>query len=256
MASVDGVRTKWRVSWVCGREQTSKEAKVSPNLPLLPALISWTSPGSSISFSFTHGMKCSLCTNPESVLWDAAHAGQHLCPRSMNNFTTNKHFTVKWSLFTEWEQLKSIELQQPFPLGLFSAVMEANSLKQSGFPFIFFSVMLKKNGDLSLCTHLSCSREVCYCCCSITKRRPALCNPRDCSTPSFPVLHHLPEFAQIHVRWVGGAIRPSHPLLPLALPPPIFPSIRVFPNESVLRIRWPKYWSFTLASDLPMNIQC
>ena len=39
-----------------------------------------------------------------------------------------------------------------------------------------------------------------------------LCNPMDCSTPCFPVLHYLPEFAQTHVRWVGDAIQPSHPL--------------------------------------------
>ena len=42
--------------------------------------------------------------------------------------------------------------------------------------------------------------------------RPTLCNPMDCSTPGFPVLHHLPEFAQIHVYWVSDAIQPSYPL--------------------------------------------
>ena len=41
-----------------------------------------------------------------------------------------------------------------------------------------------------------------------------LCDPIDCSMPGFPVLHHLPEFAQVHVHWVGDAIQPSHPLLP------------------------------------------
>ena len=44
---------------------------------------------------------------------------------------------------------------------------------------------------------------------------------------------------------IGDAIQPSHPLSPLFLLPPIFPSIRVFSNESALRIRWPKYWSFS-----------
>ena len=39
-------------------------------------------------------------------------------------------------------------------------------------------------------------------------------NPMDCSMPGFPVLHHLPEFAQTHVHWVDDAIQPSHPLLP------------------------------------------
>ena len=49
-------------------------------------------------------------------------------------------------------------------------------------------------------------------CCSVTKSCPALCNPMDCSTPGFPLLHHLSEFAQTHVHWVGDAIQPSHPL--------------------------------------------
>ena len=49
-------------------------------------------------------------------------------------------------------------------------------------------------------------------CCSVTKLCLTLCAPTDCSTPGFPVLHYLPEFAQTHVHWVG-AIQPSHPLL-------------------------------------------
>ena len=59
------------------------------------------------------------------------------------------------------------------------------------------------------------------------------------------VLHYLSEFAQIHVHWVGDAIQPSHPLLPLSPLSSVFPSIRVFSNESALGIRWPKYWSFS-----------
>ena len=68
----------------------------------------------------------------------------------------------------------------------------------------------------------------------------------DCSMPGLPVHHQLPELAQTHVHWVGDAIRLSHPLSPLFLPS-IFPSIRVFSSESVLRIRWPKYWSFSFS---------
>ena len=73
-----------------------------------------------------------------------------------------------------------------------------------------------------------------------------LCDPMDCSTPGFPVLHHLPEFAQTHVHWVCDDIHLvlCHPLLLLSS---IFPSIRVFSNESVLHIRWPKYWSFSIS---------
>ena len=66
----------------------------------------------------------------------------------------------------------------------------------------------------------------------------------DCSTPGSPVHHQLQEFTQTHVCGVGDAIQPSHPLCPLLLLPSIFPSIRVFSNESVLHIRWPKHWSF------------
>ena len=65
----------------------------------------------------------------------------------------------------------------------------------------------------------------------------------DCSMPGFPVLHHLQELAQTHVHRVSDAIQPSHPLSS----PSIFPSIRVFSSESVLHIRWPKYWSFSFS---------
>ena len=75
--------------------------------------------------------------------------------------------------------------------------------------------------------------------------RVQLCNPMDCSTPGFLVHHQLLELAQTYVHRVGDAIQPSHPLSSLVLLPSIFPSIRVFPNESVLHIRWPKYWSFS-----------
>ena len=51
-------------------------------------------------------------------------------------------------------------------------------------------------------------------CCSVTKSYLTLCNPMDCSTLGFPVLHYLPEFAQIHVHRVSDAIQPSHPLVP------------------------------------------
>ena len=65
------------------------------------------------------------------------------------------------------------------------------------------------------------------------------------STPGLPVHHQLPEFTQTHVHWVGDAIQPLILCCPLLLPPSIFPSIRVFSNQSVLYIRWPKYWSFS-----------
>ena len=72
----------------------------------------------------------------------------------------------------------------------------------------------------------------------------------DCITPGFPVHHQLLELAQTHVYWVGDAIQPSHLLLSRLLLPSIFPSIRVFSSGSVLRIRWPKYWSFSFSISL------
>ena len=60
----------------------------------------------------------------------------------------------------------------------------------------------------------------------------------------FLVLHYHLKFSQTHVHQVYDAIQPSHPLLPL---PSIFPSIRVFSNESTLCIRWPKYWTFSFS---------
>ena len=60
----------------------------------------------------------------------------------------------------------------------------------------------------------------------------------------FPVHHQLLELAQVHVHWVGAVIQSSHPLSSPS--PPAF-SIRVFSNQSVLHIRWPKYWSFSFS---------
>ena len=82
-----------------------------------------------------------------------------------------------------------------------------------------------------------------------------LCDPMNNSMPGFPVLHHLPEFAQTHVHWVGDAIQPAHPLSSPLLLPSIFPINRVFSSESALCIRWPKYGASASASVLPMNIQ-
>ena len=63
---------------------------------------------------------------------------------------------------------------------------------------------------LYLCLLLVCL----FSCCSVAKSCPALCSPMDGSMPGFPVLHSLPEFAQIHVHQVGDATEPSHCLLP------------------------------------------
>ena len=80
---------------------------------------------------------------------------------------------------------------------------------------------------------------------SVTQSCLTLCNPMNHSMPGLPVHHQLPEFTQPHVHRVGDAIQPSHPLLSPSSPAPIPPSIRVFSSVSTLRMRWPKYWSFS-----------
>ena len=71
-----------------------------------------------------------------------------------------------------------------------------------------------------------------------------LCDPRDCSMPGFPVLHHLTKLQTHESEILFNYLILCYPLLLL---PSIFPSIRVFSNESVLHIRWLKYWSLSLS---------
>ena len=72
-------------------------------------------------------------------------------------------------------------------------------------------------------------------------------DPMDCSTPGFPVCHQLPELTQTQP--IESVMPSNHLILchPLLLPPSVFPSITVFYNESVLHIRWPKYWHFSFS---------
>ena len=82
---------------------------------------------------------------------------------------------------------------------------------------------------------------------SVTQLCLTLCNPMDCSMPDFPIHHQLPELAPTHGHRVSDAINHLILCCPLLLLPSIFPSIRVFSNESVLHTRWPKYWSFSFS---------
>ena len=77
----------------------------------------------------------------------------------------------------------------------------------------------------------------------VTQLCPALFDPTDCSTPGFPVHYQLPEPAQTPVHQVSDATQAAYPL---PSPSPTFnlSQHQVFSSESVLCIRWPKYWSF------------
>ena len=84
------------------------------------------------------------------------------------------------------------------------------------------------------------------CCCSVAKLCPTLCNPMDCSTPGF--LSFTTSWSLLKLMFIE-LVMPSNCLIlchPLLLPS-VFPSIRVFSNESALCIRWPAYWSFSFS---------
>ena len=83
--------------------------------------------------------------------------------------------------------------------------------------------------------------------CSIAQSCLTLCDPMDCSTPGFPVLHCLPGFAQTHVRWVDHAIQPSHLL---SLPPP--PALNLSQRQGLFQL---VIGASASAPVLPMNIQ-
>ena len=88
---------------------------------------------------------------------------------------------------------------------------------------------------------------------SVAQSCLTLCNPMDCGMPGLPVHHQLPRLAQTHVHLTGDAIQSSHSLLSPS--PPAFDLSQHFPvfsNESVLRIRWSKYWSFSF-NNSPSN---
>ena len=83
----------------------------------------------------------------------------------------------------------------------------------------------------------------------------SLCDSMNCSMPGLPVHHQLPKSTQTHVHW--GGVPSNHLILcrSLLLLPWIFPSIRVFSNESALRIRWPSIGVSASTSVLPINTQ-
>ena len=92
-------------------------------------------------------------------------------------------------------------------------------------------------------THFRCSVQFS----SVAQSCPTLCDPMNRSTPGFPVHHHSQSLLK---RMSIESMMPSNHLILwhlLLLLHSIFPSIKVFSNESVLHIRWPKYWSFNLS---------
>ena len=116
--------------------------------------------------------------------------------------------------------------------------VSSHGREKRNFSFSIFSFLYKNssfiNGTPSLC-------------CSVAQSCPTLCNPMGCSTEGFPVFHYLLELTQlmsIELVMSSNHLILCHPLLLLTS---IFLNIRVFPNESALHIRWPKFWSFSFS---------
>ena len=90
------------------------------------------------------------------------------------------------------------------------------------------------------------------CLCSVANLCPTLCNPMDCHTPGFPVLHYSQRLLTLM------PVEPSNYLIlycPLRLLPSIFPNTRVFSNDLAPHLRWPRYLNFSFSISLPVNVQ-
>ena len=110
--------------------------------------------------------------------------------------------------------------------------------------FLFFCLLYPADAKLFILFHYKFSSVQFS---LVAQLCPNLCDPMNHSTPGFPVHHQLLESTQTHVHRVSDANKHLILCSSLLALPPTPPSIRVFSNESTLRMRWPKYWRFTLS---------
>ena len=100
-----------------------------------------------------------------------------------------------------------------------------------------------------------CDLLILFCCYSVAKTYPILCDPMDCSTTGSSVCHRLPEFSKIHVSWISDAIQPSHPLShPFSSCPQSFPASWTFPVIWLLESYGQSTGASASTSFLPINI--
>ena len=144
------------------------------------------------------------------------------------------HIEAKWSFCSIEIICSDVDLFQNFVKESIPNIFYINSKMRQLYNYYKYGLGL----IFFYCATLSLKNK---CCCSVAKSCSTLCHPMHCSTPGFPALHYLLEFAQIHVHWVGDA---NHLILycPFLLLPSIFSSIKGFFNEVFLWMRWPKYF--------------
>ena len=198
----------------------------------------------------THVHWVSDAIQPEVVGWDSSATFFFATTRVFPNETVprikwpkywsfsispSNEYSVLISFRIDWFDLLAVQ-------GTPKSLLQHHSMKAS---ILLYTLYWKDSWtDHGLDIHL---RTCMFSFSSVAQSCLTLCDPMNCSTPGFPVHHQLPELAQTHVHWVGDAIQPSHPLSSLLLLPSVFLSIRVFSSESVLRIRWSKYQSFSFS---------
>ena len=134
------------------------------------------------------------------------------------------HTTYKWQ--------RSLHGPAPLSAAFTWCAREHKSQK----PHVYFQELRRLCSESVVLTQLS----------SVAQSCPTLCDPMDCSIPGFPVYYHLLEPAQTHVHWVWCHPTISSSVVPFSSHLQSFPR-SVFSNESVLRMRWPKYWSFSFS---------
>ena len=133
--------------------------------------------------------------------------------------------------------------------------LEQNSIVSNFSCALFTSFSCKLTALIYLALSLGgggCGGDRCFHC-SVTQSSLTLGDPTDCSTPGFPVLHHLPEFAQTHVHWVSDAIQASHPVAPFCFCPQSFPASGSFPIGQLFASGGQSIGASASASVLPMN---
>ena len=138
--------------------------------------------------------------------------------------------TYPWTLnYSNWKQI--IQFTAIMMIKIFRAVI------------LYSSFFLAKKTKLNWCCH------------SVTRSCLTLCNPMDCNTPGFPVLQHLPEFAQTHIHWFGDYIQSSHPLLSLSPPAFNLSQHQSFPVSQLFASNGKSIGASASESVFPMNIQ-
>ena len=125
-----------------------------------------------------------------------------------------------YKIFFSWWELSQLRNKILLPIPVNKGYQSHQWLQPPPSEWVKWWVLWEHRKE----TNKQTKNPVICCCCSVAQSCVTHCDPMDCSTPWFPALHDLPEFAQTHTHWANDAIQPFHPLLPFLLLPSILPS--------------------------------